>query len=581
MFPSTIPLRWAATALTLVALAPLAPCQEIVPVDAPQSVLQPLDLRAGTAQNLALPVVPGEPFSVDVVLAGGLQTLSLRPFDVRASNFQLLVDDGKTLRRLPTPVSVTYRGTVVGMADTIVAAALIDGQLQAAVHTHDETWWIQPASDAIPGLPRAMHIVARHADSYWRGRCGVTQDAAAASAPVQPVLGPLAAGALSVAEVAIDVTNAAYGKMGSNTTTVNNRVTSLMNIVDTVFTRDVQITKTVVALIIRTSRVYSSTNTSLLGEVGTRWRNNHSNIRRDMVHALGGNPPGGILGIANLSVVCSNSRGVAVSWWWGSLNGHADLMAHEMGHNWSAPHCDGSNPCWTMCGGCALGQLRFAPVSVNRIVNHRNSRNCLGTPGPPTVTSIEPTSVTSHAPDQVTLTGTNLGGVTGVTVGGVPVAAFSVNGSSSISVTMPSPFEINTHSVVAWIEGLALTPMPITVTGNHPSVLVAPTVHFQGTTDSYSVHTDKGWLAAYFLATAPGASAIPGLVSLGIGAGFTAGPFGVVTLPAGNNGAANLDVAMPTGLQLGTFLYWQLVTYDPLSITVPLEVSNVATVVIF
>ena len=89
MFPSTTPLRSAAMAVTLVALAPLVPCQEIVPVDAPQSVLQPLDLRAGTAQNLALPVVPGGPFSVDVVLAGGLQTLSLRPFDVRASNFQL------------------------------------------------------------------------------------------------------------------------------------------------------------------------------------------------------------------------------------------------------------------------------------------------------------------------------------------------------------------------------------------------------------------------------------------------------------------------------------------------------------
>jgi len=568
-------------AFAVASLASLAPSQTIIPVDAPDSILQPLDLRAGTAQDLVLPMVPGEPFSVDVVLAGGKRTLLLHPYDVRAPHFQLLVDDGTSLRQLPTPVSVTYRGTVAGMSDTIVAAALIDGQLQAAVHTVDETWWIQPASDVMPGLPRAMHIVARHADHFRRGRCGVTEDNAPASPPATPFTGAMAAGALSVAEVAIDVTNPAYGKMGNNTTNVNNRVTSLMNIVDSVFTRDVQITKTVVALIIRTSRVYSSTSTALLGQVATRWRNNHSNIRRDMVHALGGNPPGGVLGIANLSVVCSNSRGVAVSWWWGGINGHADLICHEMGHNWAAPHCDGSNPCWTMCAACALGQLRFAPVSVNRIVSHRNSRNCLGTPGPPVVTGITPSAITSHAPAAVTLTGENLGSVDAITIGGVPVAGFSVTSSTAISVTIPSPFEINTHSVVASVEGQALTPMSLTVTGNHPSVLIAPTVHFQGMTDSYSAHTDRGWLAAYFVATAQGTSAIPGLVTLDIGSAFTAGPFNVVNLPAGIDGSANIDITMPTGLQPGTFLYWQLVTYDPLNITVPLEVSNSASVVIF
>ena len=571
--------NWSATALGLALLTPLAPCQSITSVDAPQALLQPLNLRNGTVQNLALPVVPGAPFRVDVVLAGAQRTLVLRPFDIRSMDFQLLVDDGKSLRQLPTPASVTYRGTVSGMAETIVAAALIDGQLQAAVHTRTDTWWIQPASDTMPGLPRGMHVVARNADTFLPGRCGVGEHAPHTTAPQGPVAPP--SNALKIAEVAIDVTNPAYIIMGSNTTSVNNRVTSVLNIVDSVFTRDVEILKTVTAIIIRTTQVYQSTGTNLLGLVQTRWTSLHANIRRDLTHAFGGTPPGSILGIANISAVCTN-RHYGVTWWWGPLNGQADIMAHEMGHNWSALHCDNNTPCWTMCSGnvgcSAPGILKFAPVSVQRILNFKNTRTCLSNPVPPLLGGISPASVTSHQPGQVTLTGVGLDRVASLTVGGTQVPIFTINGSTSITFTPPSPFEIKTHAVIATALGIPSNPVNLTVTGNHPSVYITQTFAPRGFNIDYTLHTDRQWLGTLFLSSLNTPSSFPPIVVMEIGGNFS-NLIQVATVAADATGFAKLMLNWPTSIAPQTF-FSEFVTYS-LSATLPLETSNAAATTLF
>lgn len=64
---------------------------------------------------------------------------------------------------------------------------------------------------------------------------------------------------------------------------------------------------------------------------------------------------------------------------------------HELGHNWDAEHCaeiqndecPQSFPadCGIMCarlGGCNASLTQFGQPSINAIVDHRNSRDCLG-----------------------------------------------------------------------------------------------------------------------------------------------------------------------------------------------------------
>jgi len=64
------------------------------------------------------------------------------------------------------------------------------------------------------------------------------------------------------------------------------------------------------------------------------------------------------------------------------------LTAHEMGHNFSAGHCDGNGDCHIMCSGIngcnGLGNPAFfgAP-SANKIANYAAGRPCLTTQGNP------------------------------------------------------------------------------------------------------------------------------------------------------------------------------------------------------
>ena len=52
-----------------------------------------------------------------------------------------------------------------------------------------------------------------------------------------------------------------------------------------------------------------------------------------------------------------------------------DLSAHELGHLWGAFHCD--CPGWTMNPSITCAN-RFIQGSIDAIVAHRDSRQCLG-----------------------------------------------------------------------------------------------------------------------------------------------------------------------------------------------------------
>ena len=146
---------------------------------------------------------------------------------------------------------------------------------------------------------------------------------------------------------------------------------------------------------------------------------------------------------------------------------------------------------------------------------------------------------------------------------------------------LPSPFPIGPHSVTVTNSTGTSNPLTLTVTGNHPSFLEAPTLHARGTSADYIAHTDAGWVALYFVSDASGPSVLPGLVSFGIGNSFASGPYQVAAVAASASGDATLTVAMPMSAPSGSFLHWQLATYDPTQLTIPVETSNVKAVAIF
>lgn len=359
------------------------------PLPAPADLLAQFRLRAGTIQSLLVPPATTGA-EVRVALGGTTYTLALAPHDVRSADFRLIVDDGRQLHTLPTPPSITYRGAVRGLPGSEVAAALVGGQVEATIHLADGTQWaIQPLSRVNGALPHDSHIVYRGSDVIAPpGHCGVN---------AQHVLGRQGQGgggsgggspaAIKICEIAIDADLAYYNRFGSSTTNVQNQITSIMNAVGVIYRRDVEIDYTITTMIVRTTNIYNwggSLNT-LLTAFQNHWNANHGNIVRDTAHLFTGEGTfSGTIGLAYVGAICETfGYGVSMAYDT-SLTTNTALIAHELGHNWNANHCDAAPPCNIMCaglGGCSGNVTSFDAGSAATIVAFKNSRTCLSDPG--------------------------------------------------------------------------------------------------------------------------------------------------------------------------------------------------------
>lgn len=557
-----------------------APCQfKTSAVSAPPEVLALFGLTRGSVQNLALPLRAAGSLLVRVSLAGVDRTLWLSPHDVRTPNFQLLVDDGVGLHRLPTPDAATFRGSVSGMPGAEVAATVVDGQMWATIHTAErDVWGVEPLTARDRNLPRESHVVYHAGDRLQRDvRCGV--DTHGMEKVPQAPPGPTA---LRVAEIAIDADLAFYNRNNSDPVAVSRAVTSVINSSNIIYRRDCEIEFVIPTIIVRTTNVYAWNGDlcNLLSQFRSRWNSNHRNVTRDIAHLFTGEGSfSGVIGCAYVGVVCSSTTSGSG---YGSSKAYADLItnvglvSHEVGHNWNAPHCDAQGSCNIMCsglGGCSNNISSFEPYSANIIVAHKNSRTCLGNPTAPTLVSVSPSTVTSWAPAQVTLTGTGLETVTSVTVAGLPVT-FVATSPTTIVFTPRAPFTIATHPVVASNTAGASAPVNLTVTGNDPPVVDLSPILVRGFPLPLSLHSNPGWVGLPFLSVSNTPSIAPGIVSLGIGSNFT-DLVQLSFLVTGGNGAATFPLVLPAEVPAGLILFTQLIAFDPASLSLPLAVSNV------
>lgn len=346
---------------------------------APRQVLRDLGLRAAQVQQLQIQSpLPAEP-RIHLSLAGRAVVMTLRPVDLRSRDFKVLVDDGQSLRAIPAVAFGTYQGELLGMPGTQVAASILGGKLWATIHTSTATYGVQP----LQGRGPRTHVVYAQVDLVGDAtRCGVGNAVGAGHAGAE-------SGGVTQkeAEIAIDCDNAFYKRNNQSTTSVQTSVMRVINAMDVIYQRDVAIRYKVTTILIRTTKVYAGTSTgSLLSEMRTRWRNQHSSIRRDLAHMFTGvGNFSGVIGTAYVGVVCGGA-GYGVSKAFSSNHTrNVGLVSHECGHNWGSGHCNNNTPCYIMCsglGGCGRRLTEFGAYAQGRISNHRDSRNCLRTLSP-------------------------------------------------------------------------------------------------------------------------------------------------------------------------------------------------------
>ncbi|HZL99522.1 MAG TPA: M12 family metallo-peptidase, partial [Planctomycetota bacterium] len=364
---------------------------------------------------------------------------------------------------------------------------------------------VQPASAA--GLAAAagsragqrLHAVYSSADRVaLDAGCGT--DTSAPWVPEPPVpQGP--ADADKVCEIACDADVEFYTKNASSIAGTQTDIENVLNAVEAIYQADVGIVYTVTTIIVRTveSDPYSVTSPgSLLNQFSNHWNSNQGAIPRDVAHLFTGkNLDGSTIGIAQLNVICNKSAayGLSQSKYTGSMLYRAGLTAHELGHNWSAQHCNGASDCAIMCsglGGCTGDVNSFGEGEKAQIINKKNSVGCLGDPGPilpPTISSLTPDSVTAFQPAGVTITGTNLSTTTKVTVGGVEVTSGNgllTVGSTHVSFTPPTPTSLGSKSVTVTTLGGTTGALTLAYTETNPPQLAAEYLGFTGQPYSWS-----------------------------------------------------------------------------------------------
>ncbi len=447
-------MRFAFRTRLLAAAALLAVAPAFAQIQRSQPPLPPIGDDLGlldyTVQSLVIPAEAGDSFTVTLTLGGQERTLVLDPWSYAAPNARVQIDDGSgTLKDIDLPESRTYRGYDVNGPSLAAAGSLLDNGLTLTVIdlATDSAWHVQPLRDVVPGADRALHVVYDAADVLDLGlfQCGGAIPVGHGEVAEVPADGNGGTRQFLVCEIAVDGDFQFFQQNGSNEQNTINDINNVMAGVALSYEIYIGVTYQITHYIIRTtsgSNPYTTNNpSSLLSQFQNWWNQNAQNVHRDVAHLFTGrNLDGSVIGIAYLSVICNKTSGYGLSQsrFTNNMNSRIGLTAHEIGHNFSAPHCDSTPPCHIMCsglGGCnGLGNPpKFGTSEVNKIVPYAQSRPCLdegqgSTPAPPILEQFPSTTLDANLWDAVTGAVVNSDGVN------EPSAPYSLNLDATDSV---------------------------------------------------------------------------------------------------------------------------------------------------
>ncbi|MBM4247479.1 MAG: hypothetical protein FJ148_27440 [Deltaproteobacteria bacterium] len=525
---------------------------------APPQLLQQFDVVAGTMQSLAVPPVSPPTAQVAVSLAGQVHVLDLYLHDVRGPGFQLWEEGPQGRVLLPTPACVTYRGELAGEPGSAVAATIDRGSLTAMIlRSGGEQWLVQPVAAALPGAAPAMHVVYRKVDNKPIHKvCGT-------SAMAQPVPAGGTAGTDGVyaTQIAIEADPAFYQLNGSNSVTTQNDITTVMNVIDLIYRRDMLIGWVVTQIsVLTTSDPYSTNDPgALLGQMRLRWIGSFGGVTRDVAHLFTGrNIDSNVIGIAYLGTICDMSYGYGLSesLFIPNLSYRAALTAHELGHNYNAQHCNGAQPCNIMCaslGGCSVGLGSFGPNETPGIIAYRNSLPCLSNLAvPPQISAISPSSIKSWRPAVVNVSGVGLNGANRVDFGPVSTTTgLTVANYTAMTVQPPVGLPLGVLPMTVTTPDGTSAVVPISVVAPVPCEQYIPATVAGGTTATWAM---GGWPFDYaftLLSLTPTLAAIPGGSFLRDGMVLWSGPLD-------DRGMASFGIQVPAGVLSGVQFYTQM-----------------------
>ncbi|MDB4766051.1 M12 family metallo-peptidase [bacterium] len=363
----------------------------------------PQPLLADDAIMSAMGLKTGELITIDqdqakksemaIKMNGQDYTVDYTFFSTRSNNFQLMVqqNNGEIVEQAAPPVT-TIRGTLRGVEGSQVVGCIgEDGCCVKIDLPFGEKCYIEPVSPKMDNHPAfaGVHVVYTERDVIPSGAiCGNGMNLAEAEEEAeaeaeQALASPSTASAVSSlqeVELSLDADFEYFTRFGSTEATLA-QIELIINIVNDQYESEVGMRNTLSRVMIWTTEddPYTSTDSgNLLNEFRLFYQRGsikRPNINVDLCHLFTGKSlDGRTIGVAYLEAACS-SFGYGLSQNVNRLSSMTDLVAHEMGHNWGAEHCNcrGNTMNPSLTGANNFNDTLTVPV----ITSFRDRVNCL------------------------------------------------------------------------------------------------------------------------------------------------------------------------------------------------------------
>jgi len=404
--------------------------------------------------------------SVRVLTEKGAGANERMSFSAYGREFALSVAPNERIRRaLPAANTQTLplQGTLDGVTGSWVRITRSASGLRGMMFDGREMYAIEPAAEAAAVTVQPLNaaegdtVVYRLADALMPVQTMTCEVVEPDSTPDSPETAADALEALSTELHTFQIAAATamkqvrVGVVGDfefvsqfTRSTPEDAIVSRMNIVDGIFTTQlgIKVSLTTPTLFRTASDPFTKSKASdLLTEVSTYRQGSPAQRQAGITHLMTGRDlDTTTVGIAYISGICSAKFGTSLSQ--SSLNTTqaALIAAHEIGHNFGAPH-DGESPCESTPGNFLMapqlnGSDQFSACSIQQMQIQVNKATCL--------TAYVPPDASIQVP----------AGTINATVGTPVVASFTVratgdDASANVTVTVTLPTSVTLQSVSA------------------------------------------------------------------------------------------------------------------------------------
>jgi hypothetical protein len=410
--------------------------------------------------------------AIDVATRKGAGASEHLSFEAYGRRFEVTVAPNERIRRgMPANVASTtmpMQGTVDGLAGSWVRITRSASGLRGMVFDGHEMYAVEPASEVAPVSVEPMSatsgetVVYRLADALMPVETMKCELAKPDSTPDTPATAADAlqqltselhtfqieaatAEATALKQVRVGVVGDFEFVSQFTTSTPEDAIVARMNIVDGIFSSQLGVKVSLATPTLfrsDTDPFTKSAASDLLSELRTYRAGSPAQQALGITHLMTGrNLDGSTVGIAYIKGLCSAQFGASLSQGTFNTTQSALIAAHEIGHNFGAPHdgesgsaCEATAQTFLMAPQLN-GSNQFSPCSIQEITPVVNGAQCLTAYSPPDASISAPTTLSA-------------------TVGTAFVASFTVraqgdDASSSVTATVTVPATLTVNSATA------------------------------------------------------------------------------------------------------------------------------------